>query len=305
VKEIKYLSALISLRQTFVLILFLFGQFSSQAQSDSTSFDRKKLKWVIGGTSLVYAGTLYSLNQLWYADYDRSKFNYFNDNAQWNQMDKVGHLYSSYLGGAIGFHALKFARVSDKKAAVYGGSLGFLFLSTVEVFDGYSQEWGFSWGDILFNGLGSGLFIGQQLILGEQVILPKYSFSSSDYQKIRPEILGETNSEAYLKDYNGQTYWLSFNLNSIYSKVKPTWLNFAIGYGANGMVSSKGDYVFNSKIISPYRQYYAALDIDLTKIKTNSKLLKSLLKAGNFIKFPSPTFEVNQGRESKFYWLFF
>jgi hypothetical protein len=38
------------------------------------------------------------LNQLWYADYPRSNFRFINDNADWLQMDKIGHFYSTYLG---------------------------------------------------------------------------------------------------------------------------------------------------------------------------------------------------------------
>ena len=39
-----------------------------------------------------------------------------------------------------------------------------------------------------------------------------------------------------LKDYNGQTYWLSANLKSFFPGSNiPPWLNVAIGYGADGM----------------------------------------------------------------------
>jgi hypothetical protein len=42
--------------------------------------------------------TLGSLNQLWYADYARSDFHFINDNAEWLQMDKAGHISSYHLG---------------------------------------------------------------------------------------------------------------------------------------------------------------------------------------------------------------
>jgi hypothetical protein len=48
--------------------------------------------------------------------------------------------------------------------------------------------------------------------------------------------------EQMLKDYNGQTYWLSVNLHSFYKGSKiPKWLNLAIGYGANGMLTGNGE----------------------------------------------------------------
>jgi hypothetical protein len=47
------------------------------------------------------ATELVGLNQLWYA-YARSDFHFINDNAEWLQMDKAGHIYSSYHLGRLG-----------------------------------------------------------------------------------------------------------------------------------------------------------------------------------------------------------
>jgi hypothetical protein len=61
----------------------------------------------------------------------------------------------------------------------------------------------------------------------------KFSFHTTQYQ-YRPNVLGSSLAEQMLKDYNGQTYWLSVNLHSFYKGSKiPKWLNLAIGYGAN------------------------------------------------------------------------
>lgn len=296
----------IYLLRLVVLLVFLFcSNAFCNAQNDTITLNKKRLQTTIAATSLVYAGTLYGLNNLWYSDFDRSSFHYFNDNQEWKQMDKLGHVYSSYLGGSIGYHALKYSNLSERKSVVYGGGLGFLFLSTVEVFDGYSKEWGFSWGDVLSNGIGTSLFMGQQLLFEKQIVQPKYSYSASDYRSLRPEVLGESTVEAYFKDYNAQTYWFSVNLNSINNEIKPEWLNLAVGYGANGMVNSSGCYHQDGLSIEPYRQYYVSLDADLTKIRTENKWLKSFLKVASFIKIPAPTLELNQNKKSNFYWLFF
>jgi hypothetical protein len=52
--------------------------------------------------SCAAQGALVGLNQLWYADYARSDFHFINDNAEWLQMDKAGHIYSSYHLGRLG-----------------------------------------------------------------------------------------------------------------------------------------------------------------------------------------------------------
>lgn len=41
----------------------------------------------------------------------------------------------------------------------------------------------------------------------------------------------------------------------------------------------------------PYRQYYLSLDIDLTKIKTRSKFVKTLGFLANSLKIPAPALQ--------------
>lgn len=240
--------------------------------------------------------TLIGLNQLWYSDFERSKFHTVNDNNQWLQMDKLGHAFASYQIGKHGTQLLNWSGESKKKQLIYGATLGFTFLTAVEVLDAYSEEWGFSWGDILANSAGTGLYVGQELLWNEQRIALKYSFHHTKYAKKRPNKLGETYLEQILKDYNGQTYWLSVNIHSFFKESKiPKWLNIAVGYGGNGMLSGVKD-IDNPLLISNqrYRQYYLSFDLNLNKIRTNSKLLRSIFDVLNMIKIPFPTLEFNK-----------
>ena len=106
-----------------------------------------------------------------------------------------------------------------------------------------------------------------------------------------------------MKDYNGQTYWLSVNPASFMSKETkfPKWLNLAFGYGANGMTGGESNPLYvdsNSNVIEfkRYRQYYLSLDIDLTRIKTKSKFLKTVFYTIGFIKIPAPSVEFSNGK---------
>ena len=180
--------------------------------SDTLNIPRRNA--VILSEATISAITLVGLNQLWYSDYDRSKFHTINDNNEWLQMDKFGHVFTSYQLGKHGAQLLNWSGVKKRDQLLYGATLGFTFLTAVEVLDGYSKEWGFSWGDILANGVGTGLYIGQKLLWNEQRIAVKYSFHDTKFARLNPNKLGETYMEQILKDYNGQTYWFCFNLHS-------------------------------------------------------------------------------------------
>nr|WP_262920450.1 YfiM family protein [Hanstruepera flava] len=259
----------------------------------SDTLDTKRRNAVIITEASLATLSLVALDQLWYKDYPRSKFHTINDNNEWLQVDKFGHAFSSYQIGKFGAHALNWSGVSEKDQLIYGATLGFAFLGVVEVFDGFSEEWGFSWGDIAANAVGTGLYVGQELLWSEQRVIMKYSFHQTQYAQQSPDVLGNGLFQEFLKDYNGQTYWLSVNLYSFFKNSKiPKWLNLAFGYGAEGMVSDTSITTTNTfNINEPYRQFYFSLDIDLSKIQTNSHVLRTLFDVFNMIKVPFPAVE--------------
>lgn len=273
--------------------------------SDSLNYGRRNTV-VITEASLA-SFTLIGLDQLWYADFERSKFRTVNDSDEWLQMDKFGHLFSAYQLGRVGANLLNWSGVSKDSQLIYGATLGFGFLSAVEIFDGYSQEWGFSWADIAANAAGTGLYIGQELFWKEQRITFKYSFHQTQYANQQPDKLGSGFLEEVLKDYNGQTYWLSVNLNSFFkSSGIPKWLNVAFGYGAEGMLAGRS--VTNITQIQNQnrrRQYYFSLDLDLSRIQTKSHALRTLFDVLNLIKVPFPTVSFDGKNGVKLHYIYF
>ena len=274
----------------------------------SDSVNKKRQNAVFITEAALASGALIGLNQLWYADYPKSNFHFINDNSEWLQLDKVGHLYSSYHIGRFGAEVLNWSGASKKNQLIYGASLGFVFLTAVEVMDGFSEEWGASMGDVLANASGTALYVSQELIWKEQRIIPKFSFHTTRYANYRPDLLGSTMQEQILKDYNGQTYWFSANLHSFSKKSKiPSWLNLAFGYGAEGMIGENDD---KNTIIFPikpekYRQFYLSLDVDLTKISTKSHFLKTVFSVLNTVKIPAPTVEYTPHRGFQFHAFYF
>ena len=293
-----------SLVLKYVLFCVLISSIS-YSQSNLNSFftsndtlNKPRRNTVIISEASVAGLTLIGLNELWYADFERSKFQFINDNNEWLQMDKVGHVFSSYQIGRFGADLLSWSGVSKKNQLIYGATLGFGFLTAVEMLDGYSKEWGFSWGDMLANASGTGLYIGQELLWNEQRIALKFSFHQTKYANLNPNKLGETILEQVLKDYNGQTYWLSFNLHSFFKESKiPKWLNLAIGHGGEGMLYGSKD--IDNQVLtsnSRYRQYYLSFDLNLKNFKTNSIILKTVFNVLNMIKIPFPALEFNRNK---------
>lgn len=257
-----------------------------------------------------YSAVLAGLNAAWYADYPRSGFHFFNDNAEWLQVDKVGHMYGAYIESSTSMEMWRWTGIERKKRIWYGGLSGAVYQTVIEVLDGFSAEWGWSWGDFSANMLGSATLISQELAWDDQRIKLKFSFHKNSYgepdlKNRANKIYGKTLAESFIKDYNAQTYWASVNLHSFFPKTNlPPWLAVAVGYGADGMFGARsntgkdenGNINFDRRDIKRYRQWYLSPDIDFKKIKTNKKGIRLLFTALSAFKFPAPSLEFSNGK---------
>ena len=271
---------------------------------DTTTIDNScnlKKNLITYSFPAAYCASTVGLYQLWYADYPLSSFHFFNDNKEWLQIDKIGHVYTAYMFREMSYKSAKWGCFSENHALWIGGSAVLLFLTTIEIFDGFSKEWGFSYGDIISNVAGWSLFTTQQHYWNEQRIRMKFSFTNTNYPEYRPNLLGKNKLEQVLKDYNGQTYWFSFNIASFLNNENiPKWLNLAVGYGGDGMTGGYENPEFYNRKPLPHfdrnRQFYISPDIDLTKIPVESKLLKTVLTVLNILKIPMPTIEFTDNK---------
>jgi uncharacterized protein YfiM (DUF2279 family) len=283
------------LQSAVLTLLFIISSspLHSQESDSLTKVNSKRLKTVIIGSTVAYTGTMIALNSVWYSQYDYQSFQWFNDAAEWKQMDKVGHFYSGFQLSSIGSRSLQWSGVSKKKSDLAGAIASFAVMSSIEVFDGFSAGYGASASDLLANALGSGFYLGQQALWKETRLYPKFSFHRTEYAPQRPETLGSGLLEEMIKDYNGQTYWLSADLDKFIRF--PKWLNISLGYGAEGMLyANDEDNLANG--LHPYRQYFIGVDFDLTAIKSRSRAVNTLIYLANMIKLPAPTLEFSNGR---------
>lgn len=256
-------------------------------------YKRRITTIAVGGAS-IYGVTLVGLNETWYTESASGGFHFFNDYAQWQQVDKAGHFYTAYQVGNIGVKALKWSGMQGNKAILLGSLSGLIFQTPVEILDGFSADYGASWGDMAANAAGSLLAL-QNLLWDKARIHPKFSFHQTQFAGIRPNMLGNNLPHEIIKDYNGQTYWLAFDIYPwLNEKSKfPKWLNVAIGYGAENMVFA---HAAANRLngYDTYRQYYLSLDVNFTRIRTKNKAIRSLLFLLNTIHIPAPAIEFNR-----------
>jgi uncharacterized protein YfiM (DUF2279 family) len=276
-----------------------------------TPQQKKKRIWLVaGGNVVAYGGTMIGLYSAWYKNYPQTGFHSFNDWPEWKQVDKVGHLYSAYIESRASMELWRWTGIDRKKRIWIGGMSGAAYQTVIEVLDGFSAGWGWSWADFGANILGSSALVAQEFAWNDQRIKLKFSFHNKIYKdpslnKRTDVLFGESSAEKFIKDYNGQTYWASANLKSFFPKSNfPPWLSLSVGYGAEGLFGGtqniakddNGNITFNRRDIKRYRQWFLAPDIDLSKLKVNSKALKFFLTFLSAFKFPAPALELSNGK---------
>lgn len=287
------------------LFLLLAECLSTPLIAQDSIANKSTKKWVLGSVQVgLWGGSFWALNKAWYANYPKAKFNLYNDWEEWQQMDKMGHFWSTYQISRHTSNIWQWAGLERDKAIWVGAVSGMAYLSVIEILDGYSDKWGFSIPDVMANTAGAGLFLGQELLWKEQRISLKLSYSPYQYGDLKyraDQLFGSGDVERLLKDYNGQIIWASFNMKSFFPNSKfPKWLNLAVGYNARTMLGGY-ENVWDDNIGNPvvrddikrYKRFLFSLDVDLTKIETKNKTLKTIYSIFNVLKVPAPAIEFN------------
>jgi hypothetical protein len=272
------------------------------------NYQNRKI-FIAGMHAAAYTGTLLILSQAWYKDYPKTSFHTFNDSKEWLQIDKVGHAWTAYTIAKYSKAVWEWSGFSPNKAVMLGGLSSLGYQTILEALDAHSAEWGWSWADMAANTAGVSLFCLQEWGWQEQRLQFKFSSFPAHYtievDKRADDLFGESFQERLLKDYNSQTYWLSFNLKSFAKHSNlPSWLNIAVGYGAQGLYGGfenraydkNGSITFDRRDIPRLRQWYLSPDIDFTKIRTRKPLVRTMLSLLNMLKMPAPTLEFSNGK---------
>jgi hypothetical protein len=264
---------------------------------------KKRMLWVASTELGLAGGSSIGTWNLWYKTQELTKLHSFDDSKEWGGMDKLGHAYTANKITGLSVKLARWSGLKPMKARLYGFGVAMAYQTSLELMDGFSVGWGFSWTDMLANTSGSAIYVAQDWAWKEQRVLLKFSYAPTKYAAFRPNTLGSTFGERLFKDYNGQTHWISGNISSFMSISSkfPKWINVAVGHSmdqklyGNGTQSTftKDGQVYN---FTAQHQWYLSLDIDFTRIQTSRKWLKTLFNALNLVKVPFPALVLQGGK---------
>lgn len=293
--------------------------------SPADTFSKPRFYSALGLGVAGYSATLYGLSNAWYSQYDRSSFHFYDDFGVWRNMDKLGHAYTTYLYTDVLHGMSKWTGMNDRSALWLAAGAANFFQLTIEVLDGFSAEWGFSMSDFAANITGSVLYVSQHLLWEEQRVRLKFStfpqtygdhlIPSHDnsgtmtYKDRASDLYGRGLASRLLKDYNGQTYWLSVNPAS-FNVPHPDWLNWAIGIGAADMYAGESNtWVSGSTIYhAPFPQktiFYLSPDLNWSAFRGKSDFMNTLLGILNYVKAPLPAVSIDTQGNIGWYLVFF
>lgn len=282
-------------RSLLILSLFLLSFVSFSQRSfweDADSLSPPRFTSVSTGISGTWIGSYVGLSQIWYKDVEKTPWHSFDDSKNWLQMDKAGHFYAAYKINALTTGLYNWSGLAPKKSIWLGAGVSIGYQLTLEMFDAYSAEWGFSGSDVIANTVGTTGYLTQQLLWKEERIIPKFSYTPSPYAALRPHILGSSFSESLLKDYNGQTYWLSFSPGTfLRNSPIPKWACISLGYSVNAkLVGDEEIYIDPLSQVAYYsrREFILSLDIDFSKLPIRRPWLKKVVHQLNYLKVPFP-----------------
>lgn len=213
-----------------------------------------KIKWEL---MLISGSVLYTGAKNWNWG-SRNSFK-FNDEG-WFQIDtgsagadKLGHLYSSYLINEF-FNKGLLSKTNDKVgAAFYSALYSSTIMLGVEIFDGYSDDHGFSYEDLIMNTSGIAISYLKNTVPGlDDKLDLRVEYQPTKLHSDKPTI-----------DYSGYKYIAVLRLSG-FKKLRETplkYLELQVGYHTEGF--KRGE---EANYTEKYTQTYLAVSLNLSEI---------------------------------------
>lgn len=199
-----------------------------------------RTRLLIGGaaTSLLWYGSVHWWNDTMSSDFSTVNEGWFGQDTYTGGADKLGHMYSTYVGTRLLTDAFEWAGHDRDSAAWLAAATTWGSMLAVEIGDGFSTHYRFSKEDLIMNTLGSGLALLMEKNPGLDALLDyrlMYWPSSAARQ------IGQVSP---VSDHSGQTYLLAIKASGIPAlrKIEPLrYFELALGYGTRGYEPNVGE----------------------------------------------------------------
>jgi hypothetical protein len=252
------------------------------AQTDSVQSPSIERLLVIGAgtTAAITASHLQNFNSWWKGE--RSAFHLSGSEGYTLGIDKIKHMYCSYVISDLMGKAFGWAGVQAKKALLYGGGMSLLLATYVEIGDGFTKRQGFSIGDECADILGAALPFARETFPWLQLIDFKWSvYPSEPYRRGKYQTV--------IADYESHFYWASIDMYSLLpSSLRSYWLpfiNIAIGYSIENMTEGK----------TPRRALFISLDLNTKKLPGDAAVWNTIKQALSYFHLPAPAIKIAPG----------
>ncbi|MDB5035778.1 MAG: hypothetical protein JWQ98_3019 [Chlorobi bacterium] len=259
------------------------GTEGTSAPPDTVRPDAVKLA-VIGG--ITAGGFIYGhavLSHLWWKG-TRSPF-HFEWDHDWSYAlgaDKLGHFFFPYLASDICRQELIWSDVDTTTSLWLASGMGLAYQTYIEVRDGFSKEWGFSWGDFTADILGAAYPVAQHYLPA----LRHFNFKMSFYPS---ESYRAGQYHAIIDDYESAYHWLSIDVHGLLPESLrddiPALFNVAIGHSVRNL-----DHLGGGN-----HEFYLSLDWNLEALPGDGAFWKFIRHNLNFYHLPAPAVRIYPG----------
>lgn len=222
--------------------------------SASTFFSQSRA--IIWDIAAIYGGVTYFGLNNWEWGSSGFKFEsegWFGEDTKYGGMDKLGHAYTGYI--LTEYFSQRIAHeVDDPNGAIITGAiLGMGVQTYIEIFDGFSGGHGFSYEDLIADGIGVGFSILRNTVpeFGEKVDF-RLEYMQSDYSDFAP-----------VTDYAGQKYVLALKLAGFddFEDTPLRFLELQAGYFTRGYTDAEREADVPTR-----RQPYVAIGLNLNEL---------------------------------------
>ncbi len=234
-----------------------------------------------------YAAAYYAVfyNAWW--DKNGGDFNFADDGVYAVNVDKMAHFYGGYYIAQGFYDGLRWAGLRRGPAYFWGGVLSSATQVAIDVKDGYSPEWGFSWQDVTAGTLGAFLpWLQSEVDLLRPMRL-RFSYWVRDEAYWESYRAGGADGY-WIDDYRNHDYWLTYLVeDALPPKAQKWWPNpLALSLGV-GMARNQNPF---DTLITPKRRYTFGLDWDWENtVQSDSWAMRRSLFYLGFLKLPAPS----------------